>query len=156
MLSFPFQCVRFLLIYFHYISATSLLRLLHKIMRKCENESYISIFWQSSEPFPSNITCSPKRSYLENKIQGLETSHIGYLNVTHQYCNILTCAWELFLKTLVNPRRACAARVTVLGLCVCVSVCVCLLLNISLFTFHVFVPQTILTFLAADEGRNFK
>jgi len=24
----------------------------------------------------------------------------------------------------VNPRRACAARVTVLGLCVCVSVCV--------------------------------
>ena len=30
---------------------------------------------------------------------------------------------------LINPRRACAARVTVLGLCVCVSVClsVCLL-----------------------------
>ena len=26
---------------------------------------------------------------------------------------------------LVNPRRACAARVTVLGLCVCVCVCVC-------------------------------
>ena len=24
---------------------------------------------------------------------------------------------------LVNPRRACAARVTVLGLCVCLSVC---------------------------------
>ena len=36
---------------------------------------------------------------------------------------------------------------------VCVSVC--LLLNISLFT-CLFVPQTILTFLAADEGRNFK
>ena len=29
---------------------------------------------------------------------------------------------------VINPRRACAARVTVLGLCVC------LLLNISLFT----------------------
>ena len=27
---------------------------------------------------------------------------------------------------LINPRRACAARVTVLGLCVCVCVCVCL------------------------------
>ena len=27
---------------------------------------------------------------------------------------------------VINPRRACAARVTVLGLCVCVCVCVCL------------------------------
>ena len=35
------------------------------------------------------------------------------------------------------------------------SVCACLLLNISLFTW-LFVPQTILTFLAADEGQNFK
>jgi len=52
----------------------------------------------------------------------------------------------------INSRRACAARVTVLGLCVCVSVC--LLPNISLFTW-LFVPQTILTFLAADEGRKF-
>ena len=26
---------------------------------------------------------------------------------------------------VVNPRRACAARVTVLGLCVCMCVCVC-------------------------------
>ena len=33
--------------------------------------------------------------------------------------------------------------------------CVCLLLNISLFTW-LFVPQTILTFLAADKCRNFK
>ena len=35
---------------------------------------------------------------------------------------------------------------------VCVSVC--LLPNISLFT-RLFVPQTILTLSAADEGRNF-
>ena len=53
---------------------------------------------------------------------------------------------------MINPRRACAARVTVLGLCVCV--CVCLLLNISLFM-CLFVPQMILTFSAADEGRKF-
>ena len=35
---------------------------------------------------------------------------------------------------IINPRRACAARVTVVGLCACVCVClsVCLLLNISL------------------------
>ena len=61
---------------------------------------------------------------------------------------------------VINPRRTCAARVTVLGLCVCVCVCVCvclsvcLLLNISLFT-CLFVAQTILTFSAADEGRKF-
>ena len=51
---------------------------------------------------------------------------------------------------VINPRRACAGRVTVLGLCV--SVCVCLLLSISLYT-RLFVPQTIVTFPAADEGR---
>ena len=34
-------------------------------------------------------------------------------------------------RLVINPRRACAAKVTVLGLCVCV---VCLLLNISLYT----------------------
>ena len=28
--------------------------------------------------------------------------------------------------SLINPRRACAARVTVVVLCVCVCVCVCL------------------------------
>ena len=27
------------------------------------------------------------------------------------------------LRCMINPRRACAARVTVLGLCVCLSVC---------------------------------
>jgi len=53
---------------------------------------------------------------------------------------------------VINPRHACAVRVTVLGLRVCV--CVCLLLNISLFMW-LFVPQTILTFSAADEGRKF-
>ena len=31
---------------------------------------------------------------------------------------------------VINPRRACAARVTVLGLCVCVSVCVCVCLHL--------------------------
>ena len=38
---------------------------------------------------------------------------------------------EIYFFGVINPRRARAARVTVLGLCVCV--CVCLLLNISLF-----------------------
>jgi len=30
---------------------------------------------------------------------------------------------QLYNLLVVNPRRACAARVTVLGLCVCLSVC---------------------------------
>ena len=38
-------------------------------------------------------------------------------------------------KQLINPRRACAARVTVLGLCVCVSVT-------QHLTFHVFIHAT--------------
>jgi len=29
------------------------------------------------------------------------------------------------LQAVINPRCACAGRVTVLGLCVCVCVCVC-------------------------------
>ena len=65
------------------------------------------------------------------------------------------------LISIFNPRRACTARVTILGLCVCVSVClsaclsvcVCLLLNISLFT-RLFMPQMILT-SAADERQKF-
>ena len=29
------------------------------------------------------------------------------------------------MLVVINPRRTCAARVTVLGLCVCLCVCVC-------------------------------
>ena len=32
------------------------------------------------------------------------------------------------IADIINPRRACAARVTVVVLCVCVSVCVCVCL----------------------------
>jgi len=35
---------------------------------------------------------------------------------------------------LINPRRACAARVTVLGLCVCVSVCLCVCVSVSTYS----------------------
>ena len=34
------------------------------------------------------------------------------------------------LRQLINPRRACAARVTVIVLCVCVSVCVSVCLRL--------------------------
>ena len=35
------------------------------------------------------------------------------------------------LSTLINPRRACAARVTVVGLCVCLSVCLFVCLSVG-------------------------
>ena len=88
--------------------------------------------------------------------QRLITSTVLYSSSGHiyiQHCGILL-KYSNQVR-LVNPRRAYAARVTVLGLCVCMSVCVCLLLNNSLFTW-LFVPQRILTFSASDEGRNFK
>ena len=35
---------------------------------------------------------------------------------------------------LVNPRRACAVRVTVVGLCVCLSVCLFVCLSTTILT----------------------
>jgi len=55
---------------------------------------------------------------------------------------------------VINPRRTCPTRVTVLGLCVCLCVCVCY--STSHFFTWLFMPKTILTFSAADEGQNFK
>ena len=52
---------------------------------------------------------------------------------------------------MINPRRTCAARVTVLGLCVCVCVSVT-----QHLTFHVIICATNDTITsAADEGRKF-
>ena len=45
----------------------------------------------------------------------------------------------LSLKIIFNPRRACAARVTVLGLSVCLSVCVSVTQHL---TFHVIIRST--------------
>ena len=56
-------------------------------------------------------------------------------------CYYVTC------KSFINLRRACAARVTVLGLCVCVSVCLCVCVSVRVsvtqhLTFHVFIRAT--------------
>ena len=37
----------------------------------------------------------------------------------------------MYLSYIINPRRACAARVTVLGLCVCLSVCLFVCLSVD-------------------------
>ena len=61
--------------------------------------------------------------------------------------------WLVKRRWLVNPRRACTARVTVLGLCVCVCVCVSVTQHL---TFYVIICATNdTTFSVADEGRIF-
>ena len=52
---------------------------------------------------------------------------------------------------IINPRRACAARVTVVGLCVCV--CVCLSVK-SHLTYGASVrPENAVTYSAGNEGQ---
>ena len=55
---------------------------------------------------------------------------------------------------VVNPRRACAARVTVLG-SVCVSVCLCVRLSVkSHLTYGASVrPENAATYSAGNEGQ---
>ena len=49
-----------------------------------------------------------------------------------QRANVLCATRKRKAGLIINPRRACAARVTVVGsVCVCVCVCVCLLSQIS-------------------------
>ena len=58
--------------------------------------------------------------------------------------------------TMVNPRRACAARVTVLGsVCVCVCVCVSVCLSVkSHLTYGACVrPENAVTYSAGNEGQ---
>ena len=59
-------------------------------------------------------------------------------------CIVCTCE-------LINPRRACAARVTVVVLCVCVSVCLSVK---SHLTYEASVrPENAVTYSAGNEGR---
>ena len=57
--------------------------------------------------------------------------------VYHGMGNLL--GQEIFV--IFNPRYACAARVTVLGLRVCVYLCICVSVTQHL-TFHVFIHAT--------------
>ena len=68
------------------------------------------------EPTPRNTTVAELPSTATEPTSS--TEHLS-LTVTVS-CNII---YKLPKKPLINPRRSCTARVTVLGLCVCVSVC---------------------------------
>ena len=61
----------------------------------------------------------------------LSLLHVLYVCIIHIFCvmGLSLDPGQLFFSCLgfyliVNPRRACAARVTVVGLSVCLSVCV--------------------------------
>ena len=45
------------------------------------------------------------------------------------------------LVSIFNPRRACAARVTVVALCVCVCVCVCVFVCLCVQAAHLRLTQ---------------
>ena len=52
------------------------------------------------------------------------------LTIQNPYMEFSSVSFDdSLIALLVNPRRACAARVTVLSLCACVSECVCYLSN---------------------------
>ena len=48
-------------------------------------------------------------------------------NIVYIQCLLEACTLISYIKirSIINPRRACAARVTVVVLCVCMCVCVC-------------------------------
>ena len=53
--------------------------------------------------------------------------------------NGFVTVWVSMGGLIINPRRVCAARVTVLGLCVCVCVCVSVTQHL---TFHAIICAT--------------
>ena len=63
---------------------------------------------------------------------------------------------KLSRNALINPRRACAARVTVLGsVCVCVCVCVCLSVSHISPTERLFVLKTLSRTQRATKVKKF-
>ena len=58
-------------------------------------------------------------------------------------------------KCIINPRRTCAARVTVLGVCVCVCVCVCAVVTFSATTLNR-TSNKIYQRLQCNTGKVFK
>ena len=73
-----------------------------------------------------------------------------------QECNVSMCVACVICASIINPRRACAARVTVVrSVCVCVCLSVCLLLVIS-FLKCSFVSQRTPPTERAVKVRNFE
>ena len=77
----------------------------------------------------------------------------------HRYYNqlfqtALIPGWTIYYN-IINPRRACAARVTVVAVsvCVCVCVCVCLSVKSHLTSGASVRSENYATYSAGNEGR---
>ena len=80
-------------------------------------------------------------SLSKHKILFVEQVYTGTCKLPVMQKLVMSAIWQLtsLLCPFINPRRACASRVTVLGLCVCVSVCVSVTQHLTL---HVFIRAT--------------
>ena len=93
--------------------------------------------------------CALRSPYLPTSLQ---TFHFKFTLECFTECpqDILRCrcvrSLSSFATTVINPRRDCAARVTVLGLCVCVCVCYT--------TFHAIIRASNDTNLLSDGWRS--
>ena len=91
----------------------------------------------------------------------LQTELWTYANWKHYTytCIILaSLLWSVWIQMLVliyivNPRHACAARVTVLVLSLCVSVCLSVCLSVSTLILHYRLRGGLLAISAASETR---
>ena len=95
----------------------------------------IEVFYGCSSNHEKNMELIDESAKLSNSL-------LSYILV----CNV---------ENLINPRRACAARVTVVGsVCLCVCLCVCLLSHISP-TKHLFVLKTLSRTQRAKKVKKF-
>ena len=67
-----------------------------------------------------------KRKSKKPRLDSAADTHVEVLVVIDRLLN-----YWCYVGILVNPRHACAARVTVVVLCVCVCVCVCMCVCVS-------------------------
>ena len=63
--------------------------------------------------------------YLHFSRPQIELGYRGYVRYLPSNSILFPYTGDFILKTIINPRRACAARVTVLGLFECHSLCHC-------------------------------
>ena len=66
---------------------------------------------------------SSNSSYFDMSHLGSERDVTIVYNVYIYLCNLDWCIKSVAMHFIFNPRRACAERITVLGLCVCLCVC---------------------------------
>ena len=80
------------------------------------------------------VTCVSSQEISQQNLPDQATKRMRVLHKTTSWSNIAPRI--LCFSAFINPRRACAVRVTILGLCVCVCVCVCVSVCLRLFSHY--------------------